>query len=119
MTASTVTAITFGCADPTALAEFYRAATDATVIFSSDTAVYLDLRSGVRLGFDQVPDAARPDWPTGLPRTRLDLTATDLEADERRLRELGATRPGHPYDTDQWIFMADPAGHLFSPATVY
>ncbi|MGI5131528.1 hypothetical protein ACQEVB_32320 [Pseudonocardia sp. CA-107938] len=44
-----------------------------------------------------MPHAARPDWPTGLPTTRLDLTATELAADERRLRELGATRPGHPF----------------------
>lgn len=119
MTASTVTAITFGCADPAALAEFYRAATDATVIFSSDTTVYLDLGAGVRLGFDLVPGAPRPEWPAELPTTRLDLTATDLAADEQRLLGLGATRPGHRYDTEKWIFLADPAGHPFSLTTVY
>jgi hypothetical protein len=67
----------------------------------------------------QVPDVPRPDWPPPLPTTRLDLTATDLAADERRLLALGATRPGHALDTDRWIFMADPAGQPFSLTTVY
>ncbi len=117
---SVVTAITFACADPAALAEFYRRATGATTLFESETSVYLLCGNGVRLGFDYAPGYVPPAWPTDtIPAARIDLTASDLRRDEQRLLALGATRPGHPSDTDLWIFMADPAGHPFALTAAY
>lgn len=117
---SAVTAITFTCSDPAELAEFYRRATGAETVFASDTAVYITCSGNVRLGFDKADGYKPPLWSSdSLPAMRLDLTADDLAGSEQRLLALGATRPGHRFDTDQWIFMADPAGHLFSLTTVY
>lgn len=117
---NSVVSITFGCPDPAKLAEFYRQATGAETIFESDTAVYLAQSNGVRLGFDRVPDFEPPEWSSErLPVARVDISAEDLGRSERRLLELGAVRPGHRFDAEQWIFMADPAGHPFTLTTVY
>lgn len=115
-----VVSITLSCPEPADLAEFYRQATGWATIYESADAIYLGGESGVRLGIDRGADYTRPTWSReSLATVRLDLAAADLPSAEQRLLSFGASRPGHAFDTDQWIFMADPAGHMFSLTTVY
>lgn len=112
--------ITLSSPKPAELAEFYRQATGWTTVFESPDAIYLGGETGVRLGIDRAAEYTRPVWSsTSLATVRLDLAAEELRSAEERLLSLGASRPGHEFDTEQWIFMADPAGHMFSLTTVY
>jgi hypothetical protein len=52
----------------------------------------------------------RLEEPEGLVRAHLDLGTDDLEADVRRLRELGAPDAGHGRG---WHVFLDPAGQPF------
>lgn len=115
-----IVSITYGCPDPAALAAFYREATAATTIYADETAEYLAMPSGIRIGFDRALGVTPPPWSgADLPVVRVDLGTDDLAGSERRLLDLGATRPGHALDTEQWIFMADPAGFPFALTTVF
>lgn len=117
---SPIVAITLSCPEPAKLAEFYRQATGWKTIFESDDSIYLSGEDAVRLGFDRAASYSRPAWSNDhLADVRLNLAATDLDQTEKRLLALGASRPGHRFDTDQWIFMADPDGHQFCLTTVY
>lgn len=117
---STITSITLSCSDPAGLARFYREATGYEVIYESPDSVYLSGSDGVRLGFDRVDGYEPAPWSsTVLPGMRMDLTADNLVETEQFVLSLGATRPGHELDTDSWIFLADPEGHLFCLTSVY
>ena len=117
---STIISVTLSTADPAKLAAFYQQATGYEVIHESADAVYLAGPDGVRLGFDRVDGFQPPPWSSDqLPALRLDVTADDLHDDEARLLALGAARPGHTRDTDGWIFLADPDGHVFCLTSVY
>jgi catechol 2,3-dioxygenase-like lactoylglutathione lyase family enzyme len=115
-----VTSVTMSSADPTKLAAFYREALDCEVIFESPDAVYLSGTGDVRIGFDRVQGYEAPPWTSGSPpRIRIDVATDDLSAAEARLLALGATRPGHDADTEDWIFLADPEGHPFCVTMVF
>lgn len=115
-----VTSVTFSAADPGKLAAFYREATGYAAIHESTDAVYLAGPDGVRLGFDRVEGYTAPPWSsTELPAQRIDLATDTLAETTDRLLALGATRPGHDRDTEGWIFLADPEGHLFCLTSVY
>ncbi len=107
-----ITSVTLACADPQPLAAFYRAVTGWEAIYSGDDAVYLAGEGQVRLGFERVVDFQAPTWARHVqPPVRLDLAVHDLAEAERRIVELGASRPGHDLDNELWIFLADPVGH--------
>ncbi|MBA2488501.1 MAG: VOC family protein [Chloroflexi bacterium] len=107
-----ITSVTLACADPQPLAAFYGAVTGWKAIYSGDDAVFLAGQGDVRLGCERVVDFQAPPWDRHVqPRLRLDLAVDDLAEAERRLVELGASRPGHDLDNDLWIFLADPVGH--------
>ncbi|WP_067343636.1 VOC family protein [Streptomyces noursei] len=56
--------------------------------------------------------APRPSEPDGLP-FHLDLAFDDVEAAERRLIELGATKPDHQPGGAYWTVLLDPSGQPF------
>ncbi|MCW2690724.1 MAG: glyoxalase [Mycobacterium sp.] len=110
----TVETITFDCADPGRLADWWAQAVDGTVQVVAPGEFVLVSRSGMpRLGFQRVDD------PTpGKNRVHVDLSATDVEQEVARLVSLGATETGrHAFGDDfRWVVLADPDGNAFCVA---
>ena len=112
-----LSAVTLDCADPVALAAFYREATGWEPHPKSDEEFAgLTTPEGLFVGFQRVEGYRAPTWPdqAGVPQQlHLDFDVDDLEAAEERLLALGARRVeqgpgGHP-----WRVLLDPAGHPF------
>ncbi|HEU5127260.1 MAG TPA: VOC family protein [Glycomyces sp.] len=113
-------AIALDCADPVALAEFYAALLGGRVVADPEDPEWVELHGteGTRLAFQRAEGYRPPQWPgqSSPQQMHLDFDVDDLEADERRVLELGATvlertdqvRPGA-----NWRVYADPAGHPF------
>ena len=101
------------CADPDKLAAFWTAALDYINVGAAGAYVALYPRNGdgPKLLLQRV---AEPK--TAKNRMHLDIDATDIDAEARRLSALGATRvvdtPSHEHGTS-WILMADPEGNEF------
>lgn len=111
-----LTAITLDCADPLALAEFYRQATGLEPHPKSD-AEFAGLNSpdGLFIGFQRVDDYRAPNWPdqTVPQQIHLDFEVEDLDEAEARLLDLGAGKPDHQPGGERWRVLTDPAGHPF------
>lgn len=43
----------------------------------------------------------------------MDITSDDVEAAQKRLLELGATKPAHQPGGDHWTVLLDPSGQPF------
>jgi predicted enzyme related to lactoylglutathione lyase len=101
------------CPDPGALAEFYGALLDWKVNTSPDWA---EIRSedGQCISFQPVQGYRPPAWPDQeVPQQmHLDVFVDDLDAAERAVLELGATKHEHQPGTTFRVFL-DPAGHPF------
>ncbi|HEU4568778.1 MAG TPA: VOC family protein [Marmoricola sp.] len=101
------------CPDPSALATFYGTMLDWKV--SSDDG-WADIRSddGQCLSFQQVADYTPPRWPgQEVPQQmHLDVYVDGLDAAEKAVLELGATKHEHQPGTTFRVFL-DPAGHPF------
>ncbi|WP_367136827.1 MULTISPECIES: VOC family protein [Streptomyces] len=54
-----------------------------------------------------------PEWPRDELVFHMDITFDDVEAAERRLVELGATKPGHQPGGEHWTVLLDPSGRPF------
>ena len=107
-------AISLDCADPPALADFYRQMLDLEEMFSTPDFVALK-GAAVLLTFQRVADHRRPDWPDGpVPKQiHLELAAADLDSEEARIVGLGATKATVQPQPDNWRVLIDPAGHPF------
>ncbi|MDT4926112.1 MAG: hypothetical protein QOG01_3825 [Pseudonocardiales bacterium] len=107
--------VTLDCADPHELAGFWATALDGKVAYTSDKFVGVELPDGVWIGAYQIADYRAPEWPDGEPSKQfhLDLSVDDLDAAERAVLELGATRAKHQPEPDRWRVLLDPAGHPF------
>ncbi|MDV3129397.1 VOC family protein [Mycobacterium sp. 21AC1] len=109
--ALTVEMITFDCADPDALAQWWAQAVGGEVnAFAPGEFVVLMTADGPRLGFQKVPD------PTpGKNRVHIDFTGAAVEAEVARLVALGASETGrHSFGADfSWVVLADPEGNAF------
>jgi len=105
--------IVVDCPDPGALAAFYGAMLDWKAEVSSDWA---EVRAeyGQSISFQQVEPYAPPGWPTQeIPQQmHLDVIVDDLDAGEKAVLDLGATKPEHQPGTSFRVFL-DPAGHPF------
>ncbi|MFI5510107.1 VOC family protein [Mycobacterium sp. NPDC051804] len=106
--------ITFDCADPDALADWWaRAAGGDVNAVAPGEFVMVTSEGRPALGFQRVPD------PTpGKNKVHLDFHAADKEAEVARLVELGARETarnsfGPEFD---WVVMADPEGNAFCVA---
>lgn len=107
-------AISIDCADPAALAQFYRQVLDLEVLFESEQFVALK-GTAVLLTFQRVADHQPPQWPEGgVPKQlHLELAASDLDAEEARILGLGATKAEVQPNPSGWRVLLDPAGHPF------
>jgi predicted enzyme related to lactoylglutathione lyase len=105
--------IVIDCPDPGALAKFYGALLDWKVDSSSDWA---DVRAeyGHCISFQQVAVYTPPEWPAQqVPQQmHFDVVVDDLDAAERAVLALGATKHQHQPGTSFRVFL-DPAGHPF------
>jgi predicted enzyme related to lactoylglutathione lyase len=100
--------VVIDCADPLALSEFWAGATGYSMEHGDEE--WVTLRgSGVRLGFQRVPEAK-----AGKNRVHVDLHTDDEEREAQRIEALGARRlyvSDNPDDV--FITLADPEGNEF------
>ncbi|WP_354637745.1 VOC family protein [Kitasatospora camelliae] len=110
-----LTAVTLDCADPAALAAFYRFATGLDPVPESNPEFAgIRFEDGLFLGFQRVEGYRPPQWPgQAVPQQiHLDFAVADLDEAESALLAAGAVRPDHQPDT-RWRVLLDPAGHPF------
>jgi hypothetical protein len=108
-----VETITFDCADPNTLAQWWAKAVDGQVNAVAPGEFVLVARAdGPNLAFQRVGD------PTpGKNRLHVDFSAADMEAEVKRLVNLGATETGRNNVGDfRWVVLADPDGNAFCVA---
>jgi predicted enzyme related to lactoylglutathione lyase len=103
--------VTFDCADPQRLADFWSKATSFEITGSNDFMATLTPPDGGRpnLLFMKVPEPR-----SGKNRVHVDFGVADIEAEVARLEALGATR-GDSFEEwgFKWTVMADPEGNEF------
>ncbi|MBT2505831.1 VOC family protein [Streptomyces sp. ISL-98] len=99
--------------DGRALAEFYAAALGwkVTQTFGESAAMVSD--GTTSYVFYTARDFKAPNWPQDELVFHLDLAFDDVQAAEKRLLELGATRPGHQPGGAHWTVLLDPSGQPF------
>ncbi|KND26072.1 VOC family protein [Streptomyces acidiscabies] len=105
--------VVIDCADPVALAAFYRKATEWEITYSDQNFVSLGKGTPVQLAFVRVEGYQAPGWPDGAKHVHLDFTVTDLDGTAGELLALGASRPEFQPGEGQWIVLTDPEGHPF------
>jgi hypothetical protein len=106
--------VSLDCADPVALAEFWTALLDGTVI-GRDEQVCVVYAHTIMVGAVRVPDYTPPTWPGGATpkHIHLDLAVRDLDTAEAEALRLGARKADHQPKPDEWRIYFDPAGHPF------
>lgn len=113
MTIARLPGIVIDCPDPGALARFYGTMLDWKIDVSSDWA---DIRAenGQCISFQQVDGYTPPVWPSQErpQQMHFDVIVDDLDAAEKAVLDLGATRHEHQPGTSFRVFL-DPAGHPF------
>ena len=105
--------IVLDCPDESALATFYATMLDWKME-KSDGWTGIRAENGQCLSFQQVEDYTPPRWPgQEVPQQmHLDVVVDDLDAGEKAVLELGATKHEHQPGTTFRVFL-DPAGHPF------
>ncbi|AKJ11615.1 glyoxalase [Streptomyces incarnatus] len=113
-------AVTFDCADPAELARFYGELLGMSVLFSTDDFVLLGKEGSTGLGFNRLADYRRPTWPDPAQekQAHIELGVDDLDIAEKRLLELGASKPEFQPGGERWRVLLDPAGHPFCITTL-
>jgi len=113
-------AVALDCADPLRLAQFYAAVLGGRVVVQDEEPGWAEVHDfdGTPLAFQRVEGYRAPSWP-GQERPQqfhLDFAVDDIEADELRVLELGATvlaRADQLPEGANWRVYADPEGHPF------
>lgn len=102
------------CPDPVALATFYGALLDWKVDASGEWGEVRSEDGDQCICFQPVADYTPPDWPgQQVPQQmHLDVMVDDLDAGERAVLALGATKHDHQPGETFRVFL-DPAGHPF------
>ena len=113
-------AVAVDCPDPVLLAEFYAELLGGQVEVDADDEDWVEVRGfeGTPLAFQKVDGYRPPRWPgqESPQQVHLDFDVDDIEADEKRVLELGATvleRTDQLHPEANWRVYADPAGHPF------
>jgi len=105
--------IVLDCPEPKAMATFYAALLDWAPTVSDDWA---EVRAdyGQCICFQPVADYRPPRWPgQEVPQQmHLDVMVDDLDAAEKAVLDIGATKHEHQPGTTFRVFL-DPAGHPF------
>ncbi|MGU3498386.1 VOC family protein [Mycobacterium sp. C31M] len=107
-------AVAIDCPDPRALGDFYRAALGYEEVRSTPDLVVL-AGPAMLLTSERIPAHRPPTWPAGtVPKQlHLDLSVDDLDIEQRRLVDLGATVADVQPDPAKWRVLLDPVGHPF------
>jgi catechol 2,3-dioxygenase-like lactoylglutathione lyase family enzyme len=105
------------CADPRALATFYAEVLGMRFTEDHDGGdwIVIGREPGMReLAFQRAEDYAAPRWPDPAhpQQEHLDIRVDDVDAAERAVLTLGATRLPARHENGFRVF-ADPAGHPF------
>lgn len=108
-----ITTVVLDCTDPGPLAEFYQAVTGWEVTYRDEDCVQLGNGGAIQLGFQRVDGYRPPGWPDVAKQAHLDLKVRDLSRAVTQVLAIGATRPEFQPGGDEWVVLADPAGHLF------
>jgi catechol 2,3-dioxygenase-like lactoylglutathione lyase family enzyme len=105
------------CPDPAALAHFYSRLTGRPVVFAGpDWYSLADDSGGVSLSFQLAPGHQPPVWPDPASSMQFHLhvkVGGDLDAAERAVVAIGATRFAEQPSPQDFRVLADPAGHPF------
>ncbi|ARZ68601.1 VOC family protein [Streptomyces sp. HU2014] len=114
----TVSSYAFWGHDGRTLADFYAAALGWQVAqeFPDENGVptaFLVTDGSTVYVFYTAKGFRAPNWPAEDLPFHLDLKFDDVPAAERRLLELGATKPGHQPGGDHWTVLLDPSGQPF------
>jgi catechol 2,3-dioxygenase-like lactoylglutathione lyase family enzyme len=104
------------CPDPRALADFYSRLLGLPVTRADEDWVVVGDehdRTRAHLAFQLAPDLQPPRWPDPdhPQQMHIDVRVDDVDAAERQVLELGASRL--PGEGDDFRVFADPAGHPF------
>lgn len=108
--------VVLDCPDLDRLATFYGELLGLPVTDREDDWITLgDRGSGPALALQLAPDHQPPQWPDPArpQQFHLDVQVDDLDAGERAVLALGATRLPDPPDVNDFRVFADPAGHPF------
>ncbi|WP_448626868.1 VOC family protein [Geodermatophilus sp. URMC 64] len=103
------------CPDPRALAAFYAEVLGMRMNEESDDWVVIGREPGLReLAFQRAETYVPPEWPDPHrpQQEHLDIRVDDVEAAERAVLALGATKLPAERESGFRVF-ADPAGHPF------
>ncbi|MGW1590221.1 VOC family protein [Streptomyces sp. NPDC002386] len=113
-------AVTFDCADPAEMARFYGESLGMSVLYSSDDFILLGREGSTGLGFNRLADYRPPTWPDPAQekQAHIELGVDDLDIAEKRLLDMGATKPGFQPQPERWRVLLDPAGHPFCITTL-
>jgi catechol 2,3-dioxygenase-like lactoylglutathione lyase family enzyme len=107
--------IVFDCADTHRVATFYSELTGWPIVRTDDDWIDLQADGGVKLSFQLAPDHVPPKWLDAAhpQQAHIDLDVDDLDAEQARALELGATLLDVSEAPDSFRVFADPAGHPF------
>jgi catechol 2,3-dioxygenase-like lactoylglutathione lyase family enzyme len=101
--------------DPRGLAEFYVRLLGAKVVTDKPDWVSIEDDAGRKLSFQTSPDHQPPAFPdpAGSQQFHVDVRVADVDAAERAVLELGATRVADATEDSDFRVFRDPAGHPF------
>jgi catechol 2,3-dioxygenase-like lactoylglutathione lyase family enzyme len=108
--------IALECRDPARLAAFYSELTGWPVVHAHSDwySVGETEQAGFHLSFQRAPGHQAPTWPdpASSMQAHLHFRVEDLDAAERAVLDLGATKFDHQPAAFSRVY-ADPAGHPF------
>jgi catechol 2,3-dioxygenase-like lactoylglutathione lyase family enzyme len=116
-TVGSLSGIALECVDPATLADFYSRLTGWPVVYAHPDwySVGPHRDAGLHLSFQRAPGHRPPTWPdpASSMQAHLHFRVDDLDAAERLVLALGATKPRTQPSPDHARVFADPAGHPF------
>lgn len=101
--------------DPRGLAKFYTQLLGARVVVDREDWVSIADDHGRKLSFQTSPEHEPPRFPdpAGSQQSHIDIRVTDVDAAERQVLALGATRVPDAHEDSTFRVFRDPAGHPF------
>ncbi|MBV8933608.1 MAG: VOC family protein [Kutzneria sp.] len=105
--------VVLDCPDPPALARFYCALLGAELVPGENDWVVIKDKTGMRIAFQRAPQHRPPSFPdsTASQQMHFDVLVDDVEAAEREVLGLGASRADG--QGEDFRVFTDPAGHPF------
>ncbi|MBY6411698.1 VOC family protein [Rhodococcus sp. BP-252] len=101
------------CPDTEALATFYAKVLGWDLARNDGGWAVLQGPGELRLAFQKAPDFTPLDWPSDGIKIHLDLVVDDMEASEKYVLGLGATKLEGNENHPGFAVFRDPVGHIF------